>query len=486
MVNWFVEQVETIPETDFSKGKVNVTAARAPDRILPGRGSDLKTEHWVLSSMFPPRLPFFARKYLIFGPKAGPGVAPFIAMHVEESAIGRERRLQVSGIGRFLGVPFLSVWLVGWAIGEFFALAVLVKGGWSVLTGHAQAGAGVPLAVGAVFAGLFLLVWLSLWTLGGIAAGHELLRLLFGRDVILSRQDELQIQHHYGLFRSVKNVRRDEIRRVYRPSPGGPVCVDTTRGTIELTRLGTAAEREELEQSLNTEFGLDAQASAIGALPKGWCEVSSVEHDALLVKDPAVRRKQARTAWIMCAVLSSVPLYLLLLDRQRPDLLTAVLVFAGLASLAGWGAVWLSFGRNEWRLEKGRLILQRRFGQNRTPRFEAGSLELAENHSGEDGPSYVLTAVATGVPPGTNPATTWKHRRTIHSHSSDPTEPRNLGLWISQRCQIPFTDLTTAQAKAIELEELKQKLAGSGAFGRTVVRIIERVAPSRPRSRSKG
>jgi len=316
-----------------------------------------------------------------------------------------------------------------------------------------------------------------------MAAICQLLRLLFGRDVLISRQDGLRIEHHYGLFRSTKVLPRAEIRRCYRTSPGGPLCVETPRGTTELTRLGTFAERAELEEALNADFGLRAEPAQTGALPKGWCEVMSLEHDAVLVKDPAVRRKQARIAWIICAVLSTVPVYLLLQERDRPDLLTAVLVFFGLTSLAGWYAVWLSFGRNEWKIEKGRLILQRRFGQNRTTRFEAASLELVENHSGEDGTSYVLAAIAPRVPPLTNPATTWKLRRAIHMHSRDPSEPRSFGLWLSQRCQLPFADLTTAQANVIELEELKQKLAASGLMGRATLRLIERVAPSSPESK---
>jgi hypothetical protein len=41
-------------------------------------------------------------------------------------------------------------------------------------------------------------------------------------------------------------------------------------------------------------------------------------------------------------------------DLRRRFTLVAI------AALVTWGAVWLSFGRNEWRLEKGRLVLQRR------------------------------------------------------------------------------------------------------------------------------
>src|SRR5262245_19337243 len=223
-------------------------------------------------------------------------------MKVEQTAAGLERRLEVTGILRFIPVAFLTFWLAGWAVGECFALWVLGKGALSLLSGHLGATSDHPGSIVALLgAGLFLIVWLTLWTFGGIAAGRELLRLLFGRDVFVTRSDGLEIQHHYGLFRTVKVLPRTELRRLYRLSPYAPLRVETTSGTVELTRVGTPAERTELEQALNSDFGLQAEAKSplIGALPKGWCEILSLEHDPVLIKDPGTRRKQARLAWIM-------------------------------------------------------------------------------------------------------------------------------------------------------------------------------------------
>jgi hypothetical protein len=136
-------------------------------------------------------------------------------MQVQQTVSGTERRLEASGVGRFVGAPFLSIWLAGWGVGEFFALSVISKGARSIFAGHSHAGAD-PVGVGMALAGgLFLLVWLAFWTLAGLAAGSQLLRTLFGRDVLVSRHDALRIQHHYGLFKSVKEVPREEIRRFY-------------------------------------------------------------------------------------------------------------------------------------------------------------------------------------------------------------------------------------------------------------------------------
>ena len=399
---------------------------------------------------------------------------------VQRTESGMEARLKVAGFGRFIGAAFLSFWLAGWAAGEAFALWMLGAGAYSLFTGRSPLSHHQPSSViFALAAGGFLLFWLSLWTLGGIAAGHGLLRLMFGRDHLLANHDGFQIVRNFGLFRTVKHFAREHIRRFYRNGSRSRLCLETTDGVTEIvTQLGTAAEQSELEQRLNEEFRLESKPSLAGALPKDWRQIVSPECDSVLVKDPAIRRKQARTMWILCTGLSLVPLYLLFADRQRPDLLGGILFsFAAMGAL-GWGAVWLSFGRSEWRLGKGRLILQRRFGQNRTPQFEAISLELVEDNSGDDGPTYVLSAVAAGNSPDTGWRAARQHRRTIWRKSEDPTEPRNLGLWLSERCGLAFTDLPKPEVKAIELEGLKQQLAASGRLGRALAGVVDRLAPS--------
>lgn len=393
---------------------------------------------------------------------------------------GLEAHLAIQGVGRFFSAAFLTVWLAGWVVGETFALWFLSVGAYALTTGELSGAGSKPISPGVVmFAGLFLLVWLTLWTIGGLAAGRELLRLLFGRDRILAHHDGLEVEHRCGFLRSVQRVPRAEIRRFHRKPGSAALCVETTGGIIEVTRLGNQAARAELETALNAEFHVTAPPRPIGALPKGWCETMSPERDAVLVKDPVVRRQQARVMWIICGLLSIIPLYLLSAARERPELWGAVLFFLALTAAACWGAVWLRFGRSEWRLAPGRLLLQRRFGGNLKPRFEAVALELSEDNSGDGGPTYALMAIAVGAPARpTHNYHTGKHRHTIHSQSDDPTGPRNLGLWLNQRCQLPFADLTTAESKALELAALKEQLAGSGRLGRVALRVIERLAPS--------
>src|SRR2546421_13130094 len=74
-------------------------------------------------------------------------------------------------------IPFLFVWLCFWCVGEAFGVGLVV--GCVVGFPSQEEGAG-GLLVGAVFGA----VWLTLWTLGGIAALYTLLWQMAGREVV--------------------------------------------------------------------------------------------------------------------------------------------------------------------------------------------------------------------------------------------------------------------------------------------------------------
>ena len=137
-------------------------------------------------------------------------------------------------------------------------------------------------------------------------------------------------------------------------------------------------------------------------------------------------------------------------------------------------------GRVEWVLDRGRLTTEKRFGQMRTKKFEATALEVIEDNSGDDGPDYKLIAVAPDA--GPRPSTSYrigKQRRVIYSEPNDPTAPRNLGLWLSQRCSIPLIDETTEKTKVKQLAEIREKLAASGTIGRLILRLVDKLTVNR-------
>ena len=154
------------------------------------------------------------------------------------------------------------------------------------------------------------------------------------------------------------------------------LCVDTVRSTIELTRVGTWQERVALAQKLNAQFDI-APEHREGQLPTGWCEVSSPERENILVRRiPNARRKQAVFAWTICIILSSTTAYVLGSPTVSPNPTSLLIFLVTISGLAAWGALWLSMGRVEWLLEARHLAMQKRFGQNRTKKFDATALEL--------------------------------------------------------------------------------------------------------------
>jgi hypothetical protein len=91
---------------------------------------------------------------------------------------------------------FLGIWLVGWVTGEVTTLAELLMDG-------PRRSEGV------------VLLWLALWTLGGVFAGYMWLWMLVGKERILMGTSALRVKrdvlglgpaHTYQLFR-VRNLR---------------------------------------------------------------------------------------------------------------------------------------------------------------------------------------------------------------------------------------------------------------------------------------
>ncbi len=376
-------------------------------------------------------------------------------VQIEQKTGGLEVRLRVSGLGRFCTAGFLAVWLTFWAVGEGFVLWFLGVGTWALVTGNPPGHGHAPLSLGAALpVGLFLLFWLALWTLGGLGAGLELLRLLFGRDRFLANPAELLVVHSCGFFRRTYRAGPDTLRRFYLLPSRKAVIVETRQGGIELTRLGTEAERDQLAKSLNAYFAFRAEPSAEGVLPACWREGLSPEHDKILMPEPGKRRRAALLMWILFGLVSSAAVYVISAAMAQPTLWGIAVVLVALASAIGWGALWLGLGRNEWKLENSRLVLQRRFGTNCRRVFEAVALELLENNSRDGEPWYELAGVAKDAPAATDLRNSGKHRRVIHRTIGDPTEPRNFALWLSHRCNRPFLDLTTPESKRNKMSDL--------------------------------
>lgn len=351
---------------------------------------------------------------------------------------GLEARLTPRGAGRWGGAAFLAVWLTFWAAGEGFVLWILIAGGWSLVTGQPPGPGRAPLELApALTAGVFLTGWLAFWTLGGLMAGHEFFRLTWSADRLLARADGLQVKRRVGPFTKTRFVPRHTLRGIARIEAHTTVQAETTGGLVELTRNGTPAEQAALIAALAAELRLPAADRLPPVLPTAWREVVAPEGGAVLVKDPAVRRKTALVMGIIALPLTWVALVVAREAWIKPSLGAVAAILAAVAGFALWGAVRLTWARDEWRLEPGQLVRLRRFGSHRREIFTGTALRLTEG-TDSDGDRWFRLDLRND-----QGATD----QVLHQ-MNDPTEPRQLGQWLAARTRVPFADEATAEMRA--------------------------------------
>jgi hypothetical protein len=163
---------------------------------------------------------------------------------------GSTRSLRPSGIGRYVIAAFLSVWLVGWIVTEVIVITMLgtifgsiggvfpeYLSGWS---------ADLVKSGGVAVALLFVFFWLTLWTIGGLAALTQLMRSLVGEDVIGVTASGFELVRRAGPFRRRYAFDRSGIRRLRIRHHDKAVVADTAKGTRVITTFGLPAEREDV------------------------------------------------------------------------------------------------------------------------------------------------------------------------------------------------------------------------------------------------
>jgi hypothetical protein len=387
--------------------------------------------------------------------------------------------LRPRGGGRFFAATFLGVWLCGWAFGEGYVLWLLANGACALLSGTALGSGPIRIGTGPFLGvGAFLVAWLVVWTIGGMAAMQEFFRLLCGEDRLLAEGGGLSIQNLRGPFRKRREFPRDSLRRLVLTGPRGALAAETSRGTVPLSLLGTREERETAAATLRTELGLSepSPASVPAALPKGWEEIITPEGERAVVPDHARRRVQARIASVVALTLATATAAAIRASFDQARFVAfAVQLMLGTVVLA-CAAVWLARGRMEWRIGSGRMTLRRRFGAGARDVFEARGFELVLTHDrGDNYDCFALDALSD--PPGAPaPHQSWtgtgKNRKRVTTAVRDATAPRQLGAYLARAGNVPFVDRTTPEARAADLALLKSQIEKSGPLGRFALRVV--------------
>lgn len=381
-----------------------------------------------------------------------------------------EIRLRPRGVARFFSAAFLSVWLCAWSVGELGAFWLLNHGLVELLTGTPP-GPGGELELGSALGmGLFLLVWLAFWTLGGIAALRELLGALWGEDRLAVENGRLVVQSAIGPFRSTREFERASIHRIGLSQHRATLTLWTHETSAALSSLGTREERDAAVSQLREALALGepGEEAALPSLPDVFEETLTAEGARALVPARRRRRLQATLASIGTLLLCGLALMIEMDSYPRDEKLSVAILLLAMTGLAGYGSLWLARGRMEWVIGSGRLELQRRFGSRCRCVFEASKLELTVSTDSDGDARFKLEAVSDSDRSGASRGK--PRRRTILSTLRDPTDPRQLGAWLARATGMPFDDNSTEAAEPVSLAEWKAQLEQAGSIGRWLAR----------------
>jgi hypothetical protein len=404
----------------------------------------------------------------------------------ERTMEGWELRLRSRDRGRYVSGAFLLFWLCGWAVGESIVLWLLIKGGWALLTGNPPEPGRAPLDPGpTLLVGLFLLVWITLWTIGGIAAGMELLRLLWGEDRIRVASGRLSVTWIRGPFQSTRDFERDTIRKIVIAGRHGHLSLQAARKSIELSGLGTRPEREQAALDLRRELTLP-EGDIFHGLSDEWEEVITAEGERALVANLATRRTQARVASMVTLFLAAITLMVGLQIVHQWQLVVPVIVLLALTIALTVGTLWLARGRWEWRIGSGRVTLRKRYGGSLKDVFEARRL-LLDMDTDSDGDTWYGLYGVTDTAPARTTVVHWrtsqpKNRRQIARVMNDSTQVRALATWLAQASGLELDDHTTSHAREVHLAELRALLENSGRFGKWAAKVVDRLSEKQKRA----
>ena len=402
-----------------------------------------------------------------------------------ERTIGGSRLTLASrDSGRYASGIFLGSWLCGWAVGEAFALRLIPKA-IALLSGPSDPGH-TPPGAGPLIGGAFLLLFLALWTLAGLASLAVLLRLLWGEDRIEVSPDRLVVTRLRGPFRTTRRFERGAIRRVLLAGRDDRLTLETARGRFTLSRLGTRAERFEGVAALRAELGILESAAGAATMPRGWEQIITPEGERVVVVDLATRGIQAWGAGAGALLLAAVTFVVARESLHRPDLvLAALLLLAFTVGLAA-GTLWLARGRWEWRIGSGRLTLRKRFAGTVRDVFEAKRLVL-EVSTDSDGDEWyaleALPAVSPPLPAGITIRTSFSNRRTVARRMNDGSGVRDLGAWLARATGLEFIDRTAPHTCEVRLDDLRVMLEKSGPMGQWAAEIVDRLDRERRKSK---
>ena len=338
--------------------------------------------------------------------------------------------LRPTGRWRYFSAAFLALWLAGWAIGEVVALGAIVgfiAAAIPALSTIALATLVEKLSTGAtIFMFLFLLVWTTFWTIGGIAAFSTVLRDLAGEDRLRLVPDGIELTRRAGPFRRARTIDRGGIRRIRVRRHDKALVADTSSGSEFLTQMGTVDERQHICRWLREGLHLrdDTVGPDLAAAPPGWDAALAEDGSTRLTRRARrMRPTQAFILWCVTAFVTYVWTAGIRVDALTgagiPALILTLLLIAG--------SSWLTWERSAWLASPRRLKFRRQFGPWVSERqFEFAQLAIETSTDGDGDDTYSLIVRTAG------------DRRTIQTALNDDGEIEDCARWLAARTGFPL------------------------------------------------
>jgi hypothetical protein len=332
--------------------------------------------------------------------------------HIEESGGTTRVRLRPSGCANFVAVPFLAFWLCGWAVGEVAVLTILVRsfgidftfplpGAIGKLLPH-----GDPQISGAPI--VFMFVWLTFWTFGGLAAMTTLLRQIGGADVIELRPDEWNSWRGILMFGRERVFHIGDAGSIYTRRKDNALVALVSGKEVLITNLGTATERAWLRDQIAARYSVALPENRIAALqtaegeivlPPQWTSEPLADGSTEVSASAQQRRGLRGCLAIFTGILEGIIALPALIHFVTHTASAADYVRAlfAVAILAGAFALWNA--KERWSVREGILTHDLAIGPYRkSERFTGGVFSVTSTRDSDDDESFVLELAPSDAP----------------------------------------------------------------------------------------
>ncbi len=343
---------------------------------------------------------------------------------IDQTGDGTRITLRPQGCARFAGAAFLLLWVGGWAVGEAFALNLLLAfAGIAYRVPFPIAIPPFPLAPASFLFLAFILLWLGFWTWGGLTAIAQVLQLLAGRDTIVLGHVGWSVERGLGPFafrRELHGWVPELTRRDFR------LIARRDRKTRRVSALGTPAERLWVHDEILRRYPVLRPKPL--ELPREY-EARRESDGTIVIQRNARARRGAIGCGVVALLIGCLPLGMWI---RYPGSKGSLVIFAAIALLFTAFALWCFLARQSWRV--GRNVLEERlefFRFARRWRFTSAALDIDYSRDSDGDEWFTLWVRDAGG-----------RKRKLHSATNDPEETVAFARYLATHSGWPLQEPT--------------------------------------------